>query len=175
MPGQTGQTTQGQQDKQTLFYRTLLATARGPTSTAVVEWHLKVKDTEYNVCRTKNYYMTVGMQKISSIHKLSPKNRQILRLHEPNGCARFLTTPTQQSPKWLLAFLNLPQHSKKISSFHQFTLEIWSILGVPWPDWLNPFLIMPTQKILDQLLTYGNLYEHAKNQSILLICPGMVD
>ena len=59
----------GWKDGETLFYTTLPATAVGPTSTTAVEWHLKVKDIEYNVGLTKNYSITVSMQKISSIHK----------------------------------------------------------------------------------------------------------
>ena len=57
-------------DRQTLHYRTVPATARGPTSKTAVDWHLKVKDIEYDVGLTKNYCLTVIMQKISSINKL---------------------------------------------------------------------------------------------------------
>ena len=32
--------------------------------------HLKVKDTMKDISLTKNYYLTVSMQKICSIHKL---------------------------------------------------------------------------------------------------------
>ena len=55
----------GRKDRDTLFHRTLPATAGGPTSTTAVDWHLKIKD-----ILTKNYCITVSMQKISSIHKL---------------------------------------------------------------------------------------------------------
>ena len=58
-------------DGQSLFYRTLLATAGGPKSTTAVDWHLKVKDTEYDADLTKNYCITTSMQEISSIHKLN--------------------------------------------------------------------------------------------------------
>ena len=37
-----------QKDRNTLFYRTL-------SSTTAEDWHLKVKDTEYNVGLTKHY------------------------------------------------------------------------------------------------------------------------
>ena len=57
------QQTAGWKDRQTLFHRTLLVTARGPTSTTAEDWHLKVRDIEYNVSLTKNYYLTVSMQK----------------------------------------------------------------------------------------------------------------
>ena len=109
----------GGKDGQTLFHRILPATAMGLTSKTAVNWHLKVKDTEYNVGLTKNYCITVSMEKSSSIHKLI---WQVLGSHELNGNAQ-----TQKSLKLLLAFLNLHQHAK-ISSFHQFIPEIQSIL-----------------------------------------------
>ena len=59
-----------QKDGQALFYRTTPANTRGPTSTTAVDWHLKVKDTEYNVGLAKNYCITGSMIKISPIHKL---------------------------------------------------------------------------------------------------------
>ena len=44
------------------------------------DWHLKVKDKEeYDICPTKNYCITVSMQKINSIHTLI---QQILGSHE---------------------------------------------------------------------------------------------
>ena len=64
------QQTAGWKDGQTLFYRTFLATARGPTSTTAVDWYLKVKDIENHADLTKNYCFTVSIQKNSSIHKL---------------------------------------------------------------------------------------------------------
>ena len=73
-------------DGQTLFYRILPATAMGLTSKTAVNWHLKVKDIEYNVGLTKNYCITVSMQKISSIHKLI---QQILGPHKLNDHAQF--------------------------------------------------------------------------------------
>ena len=72
----------GGKDGQTLFHRILPATAMGLTSKTTVNWHLKVKDIEYNVGLTKSYCITVSMQKISSIQKLIP---QILGSHELNG------------------------------------------------------------------------------------------
>ena len=74
--------------RQTLFYRTIPANAGGPTSTTAVEQHLKVKDIEYDIGITKNYCMTVSMQKISSIHKLILKIQQILGPHELNDHAK---------------------------------------------------------------------------------------
>ena len=68
-PGQTP----GQKDRQILFHRTLLATARGPTSTTAIDWHLKVNNVECDVSLTKNYCITVSMQKMSSMHKLNLK------------------------------------------------------------------------------------------------------
>ena len=65
-----------------LFQRILPATPMGLTSKTAVNWHLKVKDIEYNVGLTKNYCITVSMQKISSIYKL-------LGSHELNDHAQF--------------------------------------------------------------------------------------
>ena len=50
---QADRRTEGKKNEQTLFYRALLATARGPTSTIAVDWHLKVKDIECDVSLTK--------------------------------------------------------------------------------------------------------------------------
>ena len=69
-----------------LYDPILPATARGLASKTAVNWHLKVKDIEYNVGLTKNYCITVSMQKISSIHKLI---QQILGFHELNDHAHF--------------------------------------------------------------------------------------
>ena len=79
----------GGKDGQILLYRTLLATARDPTSTTAVDWHLKVKDIEYDVSLTKHYCLTVSMQKISSVHKLIFKIQQILGPNELNSHAQF--------------------------------------------------------------------------------------
>ena len=65
---------------QTLFYRTFTATIGGPTSTTAVKC---------DVGRSKNYCITVSMQKISSIHKLILKIQQILWSHELNGHVHF--------------------------------------------------------------------------------------
>ena len=56
-----------QKDRQTLFYRILLTTARGLTSATVVDktavdWYLKVKDVEYNVGLTKTYCIIVSTE-----------------------------------------------------------------------------------------------------------------
>ena len=72
-------------DRQTLFHRILSATAMGLTSKTAVNWHLKVKDIEYNVGLTTGYCITVSMQKISSIHT---PIQQILGSHELNGYTR---------------------------------------------------------------------------------------
>ena len=76
----------GGKDRQTLFQRIIPATPMGLTSKTAVNWHLKVKDIEYNVGLTKNYCITVSMQKISSIHKLI---QQILGSHELNATPNF--------------------------------------------------------------------------------------
>ena len=77
-------------NSQTLFHRIIPGTARGLTSTTPVDWHLKVKDKKCDVGVTKNYYITVRIQKISSIHKLI---HQILGSHELNDHAHFWPGP----------------------------------------------------------------------------------
>ena len=57
----------------------------GASKTAI-NWHLKVKNIEYNVGLTNNYCITVSMQKVSSIHKLI---QQILGSHELNDYTHF--------------------------------------------------------------------------------------
>ena len=76
----------GGKDGQTLFHRILPATTSGLISKTSVNWHLKVKDIEYNVGLTKSYCITVSMQKISSIHKLI---QQILGTRKLNGHTQF--------------------------------------------------------------------------------------
>ena len=76
-------------DGETLLHRTLPATAMSLTISTAVDWHLKVKDIDYDVGLTKNYYITVSMQKISSIHKLIFKIGQILGSHQLNDHAHF--------------------------------------------------------------------------------------
>ena len=73
-------------DGQTLFHRILPVATSGLTSKTTVNWHLKVKDVEYNLGLTRSYCITVSMQKISSIHKLI---QQILGSHELNGHTQF--------------------------------------------------------------------------------------
>ena len=51
----------GGKDGETLFHGILPATARGVASKTAINWHLKVKDIEYNVGLTKSYYITVSM------------------------------------------------------------------------------------------------------------------
>ena len=46
---------------------------QGANKYIAVDWHLKVKNKNCNVGLIKNYYITVSMQKISSIHKLIPQ------------------------------------------------------------------------------------------------------
>ena len=53
----------GWKDEETLFHRTLPATAVGPTSKTAVAWHLKGKDIQYNAGLIKNYCSTVNMSK----------------------------------------------------------------------------------------------------------------
>ena len=60
----------GGKDGQALFHRILMATATGLTTTTVVEWQYRVQYLKYNISLTKNYCITVSIQKISSIYIL---------------------------------------------------------------------------------------------------------
>ena len=114
----------GGKDGQTLFHRIPPATARGPTSTTVVYWHLKVKNKMCNVGLIKNYSIKVSMQKISSIHKLI---QQILGSHELNNHTHFWPGPPKNHwNNFLLSWICTTM--QKICSFYVFTLEIQPIL-----------------------------------------------
>ena len=76
----------GSKDGQTLFHEILPVTARGLARKTAKDWHLKVKDIEYNVGLTNNNYITVSMQKASSIHKLV---QEISESHELNDYTHF--------------------------------------------------------------------------------------
>ena len=63
----------GEKDGQPYVIESLQLLLRIPTSTTAVSWHLKVKDMDVahiDLGHTKNYSITVSMQKIGSIHKL---------------------------------------------------------------------------------------------------------
>ena len=134
----------GGKDGQTLYHRVLPATAKWLTSTAAVDWHLKVKDKKRDVGLTKNYNITVSLQKISSIHKFI---QQILGSHKLNDQTHFWPDPPQNY--WNnLTFLNLHQHAKNqfISSIHSWNTANFRVL---WLDWPHPFLTMVTQIYFD--------------------------
>ena len=76
----------GSKDGQTLFHGILSATTRGLASKTAINWHSTVKNREYNVGPTNNYYITISMQKVSSIQKLI---QQILGSHELIDCTKF--------------------------------------------------------------------------------------
>ena len=139
---------------QTLFYRVLSATARGLTSKTAVNWHLKVKYIEYNVGLTKNYCITVNMQKISLIHILILR---ILGSHGQNCYCPILTTSTKKLLKLLLAFLIFHQHAKKqcISSTSYWNTFSFRVL---WPGWSQPISDHVHPKIFGSTF---NLYELA--------------
>ena len=66
-PGQTA----GRKDGESLFHRILLANAGGLTSTTAVDWHLEVKDIDYDIGLKKNIVSQSACKKISSIHTYS--------------------------------------------------------------------------------------------------------
>ena len=66
------------------LYQSITLWMLDKTSATAVDWHLKV------LGPTKNSYITVNMQKISSIHI---KIQQILGSHEPYGHTHFWPQP----------------------------------------------------------------------------------
>ena len=113
----------GGKDGQTLFHGILPATARGLASKTAINWHLKVKNIEYNVGLTNNYCITVSVQKVSWIHKLI---QQILGFHKLNDYTHFWPGPPKNHwSNFLLSWICTTM--QKISSFHQF-IEIQPIL-----------------------------------------------
>ena len=93
----------GGMDRQTLFHWILPATTGGLTNATPVDCHLNIKDKKCDVGLSKNYCITISIQKIGSIYKLI---QLILGSHE------LMTLPIQKSLKLLPAFLNLHQHAK---------------------------------------------------------------
>ena len=108
-------------EAKTLFHLILPGTAMGLTSKTAVNWHLKVKETKYNVGLTNSYCITVRMQKISSIHELI---QQIL------GSQMVTPNFDHIHPKTIEITFSFPEFNtsmQKISSFYQLILEIQSI------------------------------------------------
>ena len=103
----------GSKDGQTLFHGILPATARGLAKKTAINWHLKVKNIEYNVGLTNNQYITVSMQKASSINKLI---QEILGSYELSDYTHF----DQTHPKSIeitFCFLEFVPPSKKSVHF----------------------------------------------------------
>ena len=145
-------------------------------STNVVDWHLKVKDIEYNVSLTKNCCIThhsLQAKKLSSIHELIFKIEQILGFNE-------MVVPTfdQAHPKIIEINFSCPNYTPmhvKISFSHVFILEILLILKCHDQTDRTHFWSCPSKKSLIKLV-YVNLYQHTKNQAISMICCGdMID
>ena len=59
------------------------------STTAMEPHHLKVKDTKWEISLTKNYCISINMQKISPILKFFGKIQQILRSHELKSRTHF--------------------------------------------------------------------------------------
>ena len=123
------------------FIGSFPAIARGLTSTTAVDWHLKVKHIEFDVCVIKNYCITFSMQKIISIHTLI---QQILGSHELNAMPIFDHARPNRS-KTTFSFLEFTPASKKsvIPSIHSQDRVNFRVLR---PNWPHPFLTMSTHK-----------------------------
>ena len=90
----------------------------GLTSKTAVNWHLKVKDIEFNVSLAKGYC-------ISSIYKLIQK---ILGTHELNGHTPDFDHIHLKITETTLSFPEFSPACKKSSHSIQVILEIQSIL-----------------------------------------------
>ena len=138
--------TTGRQNRQTLFCRILPTTVRDLTSTTPVDWHLKVKDVECNVGTTKNYYITISMQKLSSTHILIFKILQNLGTHKSNGHAHFWLCSLKLS-EITFSLSEFPPAGKNqfIPSIHSWDTVNFRVLS---PDWPHPFLTIPAKKCM---------------------------
>ena len=112
---------------------------------------------------TNTFYVVIGIQKISSVHKFILQIQQILGSHKLKGRGRFWPHPSKNHQH--LAFLNFNSMKKKKKKFIQ-SVHFWDTINfrVPWLDLPNSILTLHTQKFSDQLLIFVSLYQHAKNQ-----------
>ena len=156
----------------TLFHRTIPATVRSLTCTTTVDWNLKVKYIECNVSLTK-HCITVSIQKLSSIPKLTLMILQILGSHELNDHVIF----DHAHPKIVeitFTFLNLHQHAK--NQFTQSTIS-WDNVSfrVPWSDWHHSFFTLSTKK-KSSTLSSCEFGSTRKKSGCFIICSwNMVD
>ena len=102
----TTQQTVGWKDEQTQCHGTLPATARDSKSTTAVDWHLKVKDIEYDIGLTKNYCLTVSMKKSTEFVD------SLFRYSRFQGFMNYMTTPISD-----LAHPNIIEITFTISEF----------------------------------------------------------
>ena len=97
----------------------------------LADWHLKIKDTEYDVGLTKNYCITIcitiSVQKISSLHKFILKIQQILGPQELKSHDHFWPCPPKK--RWInFLFYWICTSMQKIGLFYLFIFDIQSFL-----------------------------------------------
>ena len=100
------------------------------------------------------------MQKISLIHKLILKIKQILGYHK-------LVDHTQR--KIIEITFSFPEYAAPFNKSVHSIYQAQSILESCDQICHTYFFTMPTQKIFDQILMYVNLYQHGKNQAISFV------
>ena len=96
-----------------------------PTQKLLCHWIKTEPDWPYlHVGQTKNLYITVSTEQISSTHKLI---QQILGSHELNGHVHFRPHPPKNH--WNYFYLSwICTYMQKVKSFHLFILEIKWVL-----------------------------------------------
>ena len=100
------------------------------------------------------------MQKISLIHKLILKIKQILGYHK-------LIDHTQR--KIIEITFSFPEYAAPFNKSVHSIYQAESILESRDQICHTYFFTMLTQKIFDQILMYVNLYQHGKNQAISFV------
>ena len=153
-------------------------------STAV-DWHIKVKDIEYNVGLRKYFCITVSMRKISSIHELTLQIQQILDSHELNW--PFSSWESKICCICLISFWPSPPKNHW-NNFTEFALSckksvhsIYSFLK--YSQLLDPMTRLATtifddahRKNFWSTFSLSEFASTCKNEAILLISSGdMVD
>ena len=111
---------------------------------------------------TKNYFITISMQKTSSIYQFILEIQHNLVLHELNDYFHFWPCPPENH------WNNVPEFASACKSQFISPIHFWDKANFcfPWPEASHTFLITTIQKIFTQLLIFMNLCQHARNQNI---------
>ena len=130
--------------------------------------HLKIKGQD--ICLTKNYCLTISIQKISSILDLyqHAKNQFTPTVHSPDSQFQShitrLTTPIfdHAHPKNFKSAYDLCGFMSACKKSVHSICPFWRYSQFQSPD-TRLATPMPNQKKFDQHFIFENLYQHAKN------------